>query len=83
MIKNALITLVIATAVTLFAPRDLDTVATLAMRAGIELIKLGLALERRGYDAGLGYWHDDSDPQQPLQDADFKASTTRIMISSE
>ncbi len=61
MIRNAVVTVIVASAVAIFAPRDLRQAAVLSVRAGVALIKLGLTLYPPRYDAGAVEDNDGSD----------------------
>jgi len=74
MIKNAIITVIVATTVAIVAPRDLRDAATLTVRAGIGLIQLGLALYPQGYDAGPAPPDDEDDRGPAIQDAGLPVS---------
>lgn len=67
MFKHILITIVIATAVTVSVPRDVRAVARLIIHAAGALIQLAVRLDPPGYDAGEA--EPDGDQHEPLQDA--------------
>lgn len=69
--RNAVISFLIAAAVTLVLPRDLREAAVLAVRAGIGLIQFGFALDPDGYDAGWAQPSHEWDPG--TQDAGLRA----------
>jgi hypothetical protein len=61
--KQLLLTIVIASAAAIFAPRDLQEASTLVTRAGLALINLGVTLYPHEYDAG-------GLPDDPVQNQD-------------
>lgn len=72
MFKHILITIVIATAVTVSVPRDVRAVARLIIHAAGALIQLAVRLDPPGYDAGEAK-PDDEDAASPNQDAGLRA----------
>lgn len=71
MLNHILITIVIATVVTVSAPRDVRAVARLMVDAAGVLIQLAVRLDPPGYDAGEAE-ADDGD-RFPQQDAGLRA----------
>lgn len=67
MLKHILIMFVIATAVTVSVPRDVQAVARLMVNAASALIQLAVRLDPPGYDGGEA--EPDGDQHEPLQDA--------------
>lgn len=78
MIKNAFVTIVVAAAVAILAPRDLREAAFLTVRAGISLIQLGLALYPPGHDAGPVVPNDEDDRGPGTQHAALAAFATSL-----
>ncbi|MFN0217367.1 MAG: hypothetical protein ACKVP4_00990 [Hyphomicrobium sp.] len=70
--KNALITIIIATMVAVLAPRDMSEAARLMIRAGIVLIQIAVRLDPPGYGAGEAETEPDGD-HDPQQDAGLRA----------
>ena len=71
MLKHILITVVIATVITVSGPRNVNDVARLMVNAAGVLIQLAVRLDPPGYDAGEAEPDGDHDPQQ---DAGLRAS---------
>jgi hypothetical protein len=76
--KHTLITIVVTAVVAVGAPRNLEDVASLSLRAGLALIKLAIALypQPPGYDAG-----EEPDDQVEQQDADLAAGGPLLQLT--
>ena len=79
MLKNTILTIIIAATVASVAPRDRSEVAVLAMRVGALLMLLGLSLDPPGYDAGP---LEDDAPDFQLEHAKSSAFHSGGLLTS-
>lgn len=80
MLKNTILTIIIAATVAGVAPRDRSEVAVLAVRLGALLMLLGLSLDPPGYDAGP--LEDEDAPEFELEHAKSAASLLSGLLTS-
>jgi hypothetical protein len=64
--KNVVISFLIAACVTIFGPHNVGELGAHITRAGILILRLGLALDPPGYDAG---WYEPADDTPAPEEA--------------